>query len=222
MTVDTISKLETAFGDWAEPLNTVFDSHYFTKLLKELSLMYDKYSDYYSPKKDKIFSTFLQCKYDDVRVVILGQDPYFDNNLATGLSFANPIGTRYLSPALDTIFNTVIPKDWTYDITLKKWAEQGVLLLNTALTVECGKPNSNLVLWKPFIAMVLEHISTHKNHTIFCLWGNVAQSMSKFIDETKHTILCFEHPATACRDQRDWECDHFEVINSILNDEIIW
>ena len=180
------------------------------------------------PEQRNLFRAFRLTPLEDVKVVILGQDPYYTEiqgePVATGLAFANNDKSISISPSLEKIWRAVERTeglDIDFDITLEKWAKQGVLLLNTALTVEKFSPTSHLYVWRKMVQTVIMMISLKKNDIHFCLWGNKAREFEQFIAEGNH-IHTFVHPAYAARQNTDWNCEHFKEINNHLKDKIVW
>lgn len=151
------------------------------------------------PEKKNIFKSLeLVSKLSNVKVVILGQDPYYQKGQATGLAFALPLGvppTVSLSAIMGSFYNKKL--SLYADTTLESWAKQGVLLLNTALTVEENKPNSHALIWRPFIEEIIKAISENNNNVCFLLWGSNARSFEKYINKSKHFIYLEQHPARA-------------------------
>jgi uracil-DNA glycosylase len=218
--------MKEVFDSWFDFMKDII---YDDTVLSNLNTinMYYKYvgeKGLIHPKQENVFKAFKECPYSKLSVVILGQDPYHDGS-ATGLAFANlpPKNNERLSPSLrvieDTISRTVYHNhDFSFNPDLTKWAKQGVLLLNTALTVETGHPLSHLHLWNNFTTMVLAKLSEINSSIIYCLWGKHADSYSMYINSNSNTILRCNHPAYAVYQGIPWECDHFVKINIHLKD----
>ncbi|QIQ41231.1 MAG: uracil-DNA glycosylase [Buchnera aphidicola (Aphis urticata)] len=173
----------------------------------------------YPPSKD-IFNAFLFTSFDKIKVVIIGQDPYFSNNQAHGLAFSVP-RNKNIPPSLKNIYkelNNDFKKNYIFNHgCLESWAEQGVFLLNTILTVESGKPNShNNIGWEIFTNKVIYYISQYKKSIIFLLWGNNAQKKCNLIDINKHYILKSSHPSPLSAARGFFGCKHFSKTNKIL------
>jgi len=206
--------------DWAKVLKPLLDSTYMKNLLYFLNESYQIKS--IQPKQKHIFKPFIDCTVDETKVVIIGKEPY-NNDENTGLAFGNhdkygKLFTAELLKIMNTIIKTVydgckIP----IDCTLEYWSYQGVLLLNSALTVEEGSEESHLNYWKDFIRQTVKIISKEKPGTIFCLWGEEAQYFKKYIDTKTCFILECEHPSTAIAEKREWRCDHFNEINDLIS-----
>ena len=172
------------------------------------------------PPGSLIFNAFNQTPFDKVKVVILGQDPYHGDGQAHGLSFSVPTGIKP-PPSLVNIFKEIqadigiqMPSGYG---NLIKWAEQGVLLLNSALTVRAGEPFSHSKYgWAEFTDAVIKKISDHKQHIVFILWGKFAQDKQQLIDENKHLVLKAAHPSPFSAEKGFFGCRHFSKTNSYL------
>lgn len=210
---------EPVFETWFEPLYPILNTLYFRDLIVKLNYKF-KVSTIY-PKRSEVFKAFRITEFDNLKVVILGQDPY-TNGMATGLAFANPEDTFHPNVSLYKIQKAVERDIYNgfkldFDFTLESWAEQGVLLLNSSLTVG-GVAGSHSEWWEPFTRETIKIINDSKQGIIFMLWGNDAQKYSKFIDENKHTVLTFEHPSYAARRDEIWKCKHFSEANEIIKE----
>ena len=170
------------------------------------------------PKEDKIFEAFNLCPLDKVKIVILGQDPYHKEGQAHGLSFSVPYGI-VPPPSLKNIYKELY-SDLGVPVcsngNLEKWAKQGVLLLNTALSVRAGIPGSHRKRgWEIFTDKIIELIACEKRNVVFMLWGNNAQEKEKLIDENKHLILKAAHPSPLARGAFSG-CKHFSKADKYL------
>lgn len=205
-------------GGWYKILEPIFKSEYFRKLVDQHRQNITNSIVY--PKRGKTFRAFQMCPLESVKVIILGQDPYHDGS-ATGLAFAND-GVGRVSPSLRNIIQTVKNDFGDVEVStdLESWAKQGVLLLNTALTVERGKAGSHLDLWMPFTRDVITNLSLEKPHLIWVLWGKKAQEYEKHIMyKAAHTILKAPHPAAESYSGGKagfFTCGHFKKINDKL------
>lgn len=175
------------------------------------------------PKASEIFRAFELCNYDDLKVVMIGQDPYPQKDIATGILFGNRKGTINLSPSLELIKENVI--DYTkptimnpinFDITLESWAKQGILMLNSALTVEANKVGSHTMLWRPFISSLLSELSDKKMGIFYVLFGETAKTFKPYINAELNWIFEYKHPAYYARLGTKSDYDVFEKINNIL------
>lgn len=191
---------------------------YFRKLLDFLKKEQSAGKKIYPGSAD-VFNAFKYTAFEDVRVVIIGQDPYHGANQAHGLCFSVQHGVAQ-PPSLQNIFKelrndvgTNIPKHGC----LEKWAKQGVLLLNTVLTVEAGKPQSHANQgWEIFTDKVISVLNAHKQNLIFLLWGTPAQRKGNNIDATKHSVLKAPHPSPLSAHRGFLGCKHFSKTNEIL------
>ncbi len=148
------------------------------------------------------FKAFEECKYKDLNIVILCQDPYPQKDIATGIAFANK--DYVISPSLKVIEETLLEHNYYkgpayLDPTLISWCKQGILLLNSALTVEINKPNSHTMLWRPFIADVLKRLSVYKTGIVYILFGDNAKTFKPYINKRNNYILEEKHPAYYAR-----------------------
>lgn len=181
------------------------------------------------PPLPLIFHSFNIFDYQKLRVVIIGQDPYHQKGQAMGLSFSidNTKITK-IPPTLKNIFKE-LKDDLNVDRTntnLSDWAKQGVLLLNSSLTVEHGKPNSHQKCWEFFTDNIIETISNDHENIVFLLWGNHAKSKKNLIDCEKHHILESVHPSPLSAHRGWFGCKHFSLVNDFLKSkyksEIKW
>lgn len=178
--------LQEYVGKWY----TLFD---LNELRRVLSLLKGNFS----PSIDKIFDAFHHCDYYNCKVVIIGQDPYPQKDVATGIAFAN--NSTKLSPSLEVIKDNVLDFEfadncYNFDSTLLSWESQGVLLINAALTVEINKPLSHTMLWRKFISSFLENLSNRNPGLIYVVFGSTAQTLIPYLSKESHIIKC-EHPA---------------------------
>ncbi len=203
---------------WAEQLANVLDHEEFNALLVRIGTEYQRGNVY--PSWDDIFRAFLLTPFDRVRVVILGQDPYHGPAQAHGLSFSVPAGKR-LPPSLRNIFKEQV-RDLGVPVPLSgdlsRWAEQGVLLLNTSLTVAAGKAGSHRKIgWESFTDAVIQRLSSHgRPGIIFLLWGAFAEKKEKLIKSERHHILKAPHPSPLSAYRGFIGCGHFSMVNRIL------
>lgn len=173
----------------------------------------------YPPAKD-VFNAFRYTEFNEVKVVILGQDPYHGPNQAHGLAFSVLPGVR-IPPSLVNIY-----KELETDISgftmpkhgyLESWARQGVLLLNTVLTVEAGKAHSHANLgWETFTDKVIATLNEYRSGIVFLLWGSHAQKKGRFIDQSRHYVLTSVHPSPLSVHRGFFGCKHFSKTNNYL------
>lgn len=173
----------------------------------------------YPPSKD-VFNAFRYTEFSDVKVVILGQDPYHGPSQAHGLCFSVLPGVR-TPPSLVNIYKELAQDIDGFEIPqhgfLQSWAEQGVLLLNTVLTVEQGKAHSHSKTgWEAFTDKVIEAINMHQQGVVFLLWGAHAQKKGRFIDRSKHHVLTAPHPSPLSAHRGFLGCKHFSQANQLL------
>ena len=203
---------------WKNVLKEEFEKTYFQHIVTFLRAEKALGKIIYPPGP-LIFNAFKQTPFDKVQVVILGQDPYHNKNQAHGLSFSVPDGCPK-PPSLVNIFKE-LKNDLGIEIpengNLTKWAQQGVLLLNAALTVRQNEPGSHgQIGWLQFTDNVIKKISEEKEGIIFLLWGKFAQEKQSLIDETKHYVLKAAHPSPFSANNGFLGCKHFSKVNDLL------
>lgn len=202
---------------WKKMLADEFDKAYFADLVKFLHAEKGAGKTIYPPGS-KIFNAFALTPFDNVKVVILGQDPYHGPNQAHGLSFSVPDRIP-APPSLKNIYKE-IEEDLNVKLdkngNLEGWARQGVFLLNAVLTVRAGEPASHSRIgWTQFTDAVIKTISDNTAGVVFMLWGNFARSKKELIDSSKHYILEAAHPSPLARGAF-FGCRHFSKCNSYL------
>ena len=202
--------------DWANRLRGEFDKEYFKNLQKFLEDEYSRYDIY--PKMENIFNALNSCKFDDVKVVIIGQDPYHEPHQAHGLSFSVEEGVDF-PPSLVNIFKEIeddLKRKVQPSGNLSRWARQGVMLLNTTLTVRRGQANSHRGHgWETFTNEVIRQLSVRKDPLVFLLWGSNAQSFEPII-EKQHLVLKAPHPSPLSAYRGFFGCKHFSKANEFL------
>ncbi|MFM7359049.1 MAG: uracil-DNA glycosylase [Sediminibacterium sp.] len=206
---------------WKNVLSPLFRRHFFLQLVTHLKTEIASGKIVY-PSGKLIFNAFWKTPFNKVKVVFLGQDPYHNPGQAHGLSFSVPEGVA-LPPSLQNIFKEIIDDiggeaplsgDLTY------WAEQGVLLLNAALTVRQNEPASHAKIgWTEFTDAVIATLSDQREGLVFLLWGKFAQDKQNLIDETKHTVLKAAHPSPFSAYKGFFGCRHFSKVNAILTSQ---
>lgn len=191
---------------WQAILADEIRKPYFLELMKAVDEEYKNHICF--PPKELIFSAFNNCSFDDIKVVIIGQDPYHGVGEANGLAFSVNDNIK-IPPSLRNIFREV--NDDLDSIfmpasgNLKRWARQGVLLLNASLSVRIDTPNSHKHLkWRIFTDAVIQKISEEKENVVFMLWGSFAQKKGAKIDRTKHLVLESGHPSPMSANQGKW------------------
>lgn len=215
-------------GDWKALLLEEFDKTYMHELRAFLENEKISGKSIY-PAFYEIFNAFQLTRVDDVKVVILGQDPYHGEGQAHGLSFSVKKGIKN-PPSLQNIFKELesdlgCPIPTHGDLT--QWAEQGVLLLNAVLTVSANEPASHQGKgWETFTDAVIRKLQDNKNNVVFILWGKFAQSKASLINKEKHLILTAAHPSPFSAYNGFFGCKHFSKTNAYLKltqqKEILW
>ena len=207
---------------WHDVIGQEKQQSYFVDTLKFVANERAEGKTVYPPQED-VFNAFRSTEFSQVKVVILGQDPYHGPNQAHGLSFSVRPGI----PAPPSLVN--IYKELTTDIPgfvrpnhgyLQSWADQGVLLLNTVLTVEAGKAHSHAKLgWETFTDKVIENLNAHREGVIFMLWGSHAQKKGSIIDTARHHVLKAPHPSPLSAHRGFLGCQHFSTANQLLEEQ---
>jgi uracil-DNA glycosylase len=202
---------------WKDILKDEFEKDYFIKLVDFIKDEYSKYKVF--PKGKDIFNAFEYCRFDELKVVILGQDPYHGDGQAHGLCFSVPDAVEP-PPSLLNIYkelNTDIGKPISKTGNLEHWAKQGILLLNATLTVRAHQAGSHQNKgWEIFTDAVIQKISEIKKNVVFILWGAYAQNKGKMIDPEKHCILKSAHPSPFSAYNGFFGNRHFSKTNEYL------
>ena len=207
---------------WQDALGPQKEAEYFTRLLARVESERDAGKVIYPPQQD-VFNALKYTPLESVKVVILGQDPYHGPDQAHGLCFSVLPGVK-TPPSLVNIYKElaadidgfVIPKHGT----LTRWAEQGVLLLNTVLTVEQGKAHSHAKWgWETFTDAVIDAVNRHQQGVVFLLWGSHAQKKGMHIDTSKHHVLSAPHPSPLSAHRGFLGCKHFSQTNQLLSSQ---
>lgn len=221
-----INKLNMLPNDWNSLLENEVNKPYFTNLMEFVEKERVQYVVY--PKREDVFKAFEYTSFYDLKVIIIGQDPYHGPNQAHGLSFSVNYGVK-TPPSLTNIYKE-LKSDLQIPMSnhgnLSKWAKQGVLLLNATLTVRSGEPGSHQNKgWEQFTDSVIQLISKEKAHCVFLLWGNYARNKKALIDYDKHLVLEAAHPSPLAKGAF-FGCKHFSLTNSYLKkhnlSEINW
>jgi uracil-DNA glycosylase len=204
---------------WADILNEEQQQPYFQQIIQFVDSERAAGKTIYPPKQD-VFNALTLTEFDKTKVVILGQDPYHGPNQAHGLCFSVQLGVK-TPPSLLNIY-----KELATDISgfiipqhgfLQSWAQQGVLLLNTVLTVEETLAHSHAKIgWEQFTDIVIQQLSEHCNGLVFLLWGSHAQKKGVVIDRQKHHVLSAPHPSPLSAYRGFFGCKHFSQTNQIL------
>ena len=207
-------------GNWKQLLKDEFEKPYFHSLTKFVKNEYKEHQCF--PPGNEIFAAFDHCNLDDLKVVILGQDPYHNDNQANGLCFSVRDGIKF-PPSLRNIFKEIsddIKVETPMSGDLTRWAKQGVLLLNATLTVRAHEAGSHQNKgWEVFTDAVIQTIAQQTENVVFILWGGYAQKKAKLIDETKHCILKAPHPSPLSSYRGFFGCKHFSQTNTFLQEK---
>lgn len=204
---------------WKEALAGEKEKPYFQQLMQKIRQERETGTLIF-PAKSDVFKAFKLTEFATVRVVILGQDPYHNINQANGLAFSVPKGIK-TPPSLNNIY-----QELSQDISgfqrpehgdLTHWAKQGVLLLNTVLTVRANQANSHAQYgWETFTHQVIEQLNQHREHIVFMLWGAPAQKKGASINRQKHLVLTAPHPSPLSAYRGFFGCKHFSKANEYL------
>jgi uracil-DNA glycosylase len=207
--------------DWKLALGQEFEKDYFKKLSSKINTCYfDSANVKCLPGYDEIFNAFNYCSLSNLKVVIIGQDPYPNKTHAHGLCFSVKADVKPFPKSLNNVFKE-IKTDLGVDVpengNLSRWAEQGVFLLNTILTIEEGVTNSHKNIgWEGFTDEVIKVISKEKENVVFLLWGSQAHKKEVLIDSEKHLILKSVHPSPLSAYRGFTGCKHFSKTNTYL------
>ena len=206
----------------------IFSSDFDDILTKLYTLSQD--DKRFTPPLKQVFRAFEECPYDKLQVVIVGQDPYPQLGVADGISFSCS-NTGKLQPSLKFIFEeierTVYQGYPTHqDVDLKRWSKQGILMLNTALTVEVGNIGSHYDIWKPFTAYLLDWLNSYNPGLVYVYMGKKAEEWSQLTNDNNHKITV-KHPASAAYNGSKWDSNDLfnrvsEIVKSTSGDKIIW
>lgn len=206
--------IEEYFGDWLKVIDR-----------QELYRVVDKINELYKtrncePTYKDIFKAFHITPYNDCCIVSIAQDPYFQKGVATGICFGNKKDSVKLSPSLQIIKEAVIDFEVphilpNFDPSLEEWSKQGVLLLNSALTVEVNKPNSHATLWRPFMISLLKNLAVNNPGLIYLLWGAEAKTFKNYINP-KEVIYTLPHPAYYARTNTKIPHSLFVELNNVV------
>lgn len=207
--------IEEYFGDWTKVIDRIELNDIMSKLLTEYK------RKLICPDQANVFKAFELCPFEDLKIVMVGQDPYPQKGIATGILFGNSEDTNEdnLSPSLniikEAVINFEVPHNCIiFDHTLEGWARQGVLMINSALTVEMNKIGSHVMLWRPFISKLLKNLSNYNTNIIYVLFGKQAQTFKPYISKESNCIFEVEHPAYFARNNTKMSHRLFIDINN--------
>lgn len=225
-----MTKWNNILGSWERIVLPILNHPNMRANLALINNLYKANNIVIYPKQENVFKAFKECPYDKLKVVIILQDPYTDGS-ATGIALANSSDKKVLSPSLRIVKDTIVRKvykgrDFNFDPTLVNWAKQGILMLNSALTVEADKPLSHIKLWDTFTVRLLLELNSINSGIVYCLWGKQSESFRPYINEVYNNLMISTHPVYAAYKHIPWECDHFIKINEYLiktnNTSINW
>ena len=207
-------------NDWLPAMQAEFRKPYYKQLYEFVKAEYSSHVVY--PLSEDIFNALHLTPLSEVKVVILGQDPYHNDHQAHGLSFSVPADQKEIPPSLQNIYKELeddlgcrIPNNGF----LEKWAKQGVLLLNTVLTVRAHQPKSHQGKgWETFTDAIIRAVNTQDRPVVYLLWGSMAQSKSAMLDNPKHLILKAPHPSPLSAFRGFFGCRHFSQANRFLEE----
>ena len=208
------------FGDWMK----VIDRAELNNVMAKVGQEYRRKP--LCPAQPDVFKAFRLCSLKSLKIVMLGCDPYSQNGVATGILFGNKadVQEKNLSPSLQIVkeaaINFEIPHYCiTFDPTFESWAKQGILMLNSALTVEMNKVGSHVMIWRPFIIALLKHLSEYETGIIYVLFGRQAQTFKPYINKQFNDILEIEHPAYYARLNKRMPSELFVTISNLCKDK---
>lgn len=207
-------------NSWQKFMDEESKKEYFIQLLAFMDRAYEKDPGSIFPAKDELFKAFLMCSLEEVRVVILGQDPYPTKGYANGLCFSVNEDVKPFPKSLKNIFIEIendlsIPSPENGN--LERWANQGVLLLNNVLSVVEGKPDSHSKRgWEKFTSAAIHYLGKEKDGVVYLLWGSKAQEKAAAIDENRNLILKSVHPSPLSAYRGFFGCKHFSKANNYL------
>lgn len=206
--------VEEYFGDWLEVIDR-------EELAKMTAWIKTQNPSSLCPSPKNIFRAFRMCSLKDCKVIMIGQDPYPQKGVATGVLFGNAKDTAKISPSLEVIRKAAMNGDvGVFDITMESWARQGILMINSALTCEVDNVGSHYERWKPFVYKLIRNISRKKSNVIFILFGSQAQLLKRVIIG-QQSVLEVNHPAYFARYGRPMPPDTFIEMNKLLGENKI-
>lgn len=207
--------IEEYFGDWTK----VLDKQETMKIIKWLKSIN---TSSICPSIRNVFKAFELCSYNNCKAIFIGQDPYPQKNVATGILFGNNKNTleSKLSPSLEVIKEAAIDYEVPhgpiiFDCTLESWAKQGILMINSALTCELNKVGSHVMMWRPFIVKFLKKMSLYNPGIIYVLFGKQAQTFTPYINAKFNHIIEVEHPAYFARTNTKMPKSLFNIISNL-------
>jgi len=218
------------FNNWDKVFNSFIFSSEFDNILNELYNLSSQDKKFTPPLK-QLFRAFEECPFDNLKVVIIGQDPYPQLGVADGISFSCS-NTNILQPSLRYVLGEVNKTIYgenlvSTDVDLKRWSNQGILMLNTSLTTEVGKIGQHYDIWKGFTAYLLDYLTHNKENIVYIYMGKKAQEWADLTGDNNHKLFV-SHPASAAyTKQKHWNSDDVFLKTQLLvkkyhNSDIIW
>ena len=218
------------FNNWDKVFNSFIFSSEFDNILNDLYNLSSQDKKFTPPLK-QVFRAFEECPYDNLKIVIIGQDPYPQLGVADGISFSCS-NTNALQPSLRYILGEVNKTIYgdnlvSTDVDLKRWSNQGILMLNTSLTTEVGKIGQHYDIWKGFTAYLLDYLTHNKENIVYIYMGKKAQEWADLTGDNNHKLFV-SHPASAAyTKQKHWNSDNVFLKTQLLvkkyhNSDIIW
>lgn len=217
--------LEEYLGDWLK----VIDMNVLNETMKKV--VNDSFNYAITPNRLDTFRAFKLCPLKELKIVFIGQDLYPQKNVATGILFGNKKDVIELSPSLNIVkeacINYEIPHNTViFDQTLESWATQGILMLNSSLTVRVNNPNSHAMIWRQFIICLLKHLSKYDTGIVYVLFGKQAQTFKYYINNKMNNIIEVNHPAYYARTETKMPHEIFKEIDNLMlkkyNKKITW
>lgn len=217
--INYIDHMRETMNSWQEAIGSEKQKPYFIQLMNRIQQERQQGIIIYPPAKD-VFNAFRAVDFSQVKVIILGQDPYHGAEQAHGLAFSVRPHIN-IPPSLQNIYKELAQDIPNFHIPnhgcLQSWANQGVLLLNTTLTVQAGLANSHAQWgWQTFTDAVIHQLNDHRQHLVFLLWGSHAQKKAAFVDTRKHLVLRSPHPSPLSAHRGFFGCRHFSQTNAYL------
>lgn len=208
--------IDEYFGDWMRVIDK-------TEAMKIMGWLKTVNTNLLCPSIRNVFKAFELCPYRELKAVFIGQDPYSQKGVATGILFGNKpdVSEDKLSPSLQVIKEAVINYEiphygLRFDNTLESWAKQGILMINSALTCNLNQIGSDVMIWRPFITKLLKNLSENDTAIIYVLFGKQAQTLRPYINDKTNHIIEVEHPAYFARTKTKMPYSVFIKVNSIV------
>lgn len=209
--------MKNELGTWYSILKDEIEKPYFKYIINRINDVKENLC----PNRNNVFKAFRKCDYSSTRLVIIAQDPYYNEGVANGLAFSTD--QEKAPPSLKNIFKeikTSIGEDNFNSNDLTSWTNQGVLLLNAALTTELGVAKAHSKLgWDLFTKRVLQELNNHPNDIVFMLWGNDAKKLKQYIINDRHLILEAAHPSPLSASRGFFGCNHFKLANDFIKEK---